>query len=191
MGIDDVRDSVPPVPAGATPGDDPEQEARISDVPFVGDGFHAGGCRLYDQHPEIVAARSRAYKKSQEQPDVFSRFFGWFADKVLLTDRIRLPKFLARIIKKMTGNDNEPPSAPLGGSGITTGTRSAASTEPPVPNVAKSQALYQQMQSRQAIAAGGPASLFSLNVFFRPAFMCQWQNIAIVNPVFLCPVKVF
>jgi hypothetical protein len=193
MGIDGIHDSDPGVSTGATPDNDPTQdEARISDVPYIGDGFHAGGCRLYENDPQIVAARSAAYKKMQARTGVFAAFLGRVAERLFLSDRVKLPKFLTRWIEKIRGNNNEPPSASSGGSGTTTGTKPASPAEISAPNAARFQIVQdQQMQQQQALAAGGSASLLSLNVFFNPVFMCQWLGNAFVNPVFLSPVKVF
>lgn len=186
MGIDDVRDSVPPVPAGVTPDDHPEQEARISDVPFVGDGFHTGGCRLYDQHPEIVAARSRAYKKMQEQPDVFSRFFGWIMDKVFLAERTSIPKLLVRIIKKISGNDRQPPAASSGDGSSSAPNIGVRSPDPDPPN-----ASSRQMVDPSLFGGGYPVTSCSILSFFNPAFAFQSAGLKFMSPVFLAPIKVF
>lgn len=187
MGIDDIRDNTPPIPAGATPDDQPPEEARISDVPYIGDGFHSGGCRMYENDPEIVAARSRAYKRSQQQPDALSNLFGWLMDKVFLAERTGISKLLARIVKKISGNDRQPPTASSGdGQSSATETGAKPSGAGGLPS-----ASSRQMLDLQVLGGGHMVTSCSILSIFNPSFALRNTGIGIMNTGILAPVKVF
>lgn len=135
MSVNGINDgsNIPP------PGDHPEEiledtkadrPARLSDVPHIGDGFHAGGSRVYASKPELLEERRSAWNKFADGHGILKMLWLWAKQKPMVKGTI---SYFWQLVDKIKGSDDEgpPPKVPTGGSNI----RTPKPPEPPISHI--------------------------------------------------------